>query len=295
MRTIAVPRRARTPARLVALLALALLLGAISLSKLRAGTARVAIHHLEAEKKRLPAAEEHGTPAGESGNTNEQQQEQQPQQQQPPEPGACFKQFPWIQPALETFYAPAWVAANASTQSSEEALESLRTVTWGKYHPGMDEVILSLNPQSGRVEMAINEVSKPNQVHKKRCMLGLLQDAVEAHNAELATLLREAGGGKELRLIVETEDFGVTWRAAKWKLPAFAMCTGVAWEGVDSSVEVCAEIHGQLGCAWWQLASGSCILAGCPAAGMWQLKQMLSLAQPPCAACRQRPHRHPGA
>jgi len=57
-------------------------------------------------------------------------------------------------------------------------------------------------------------------------MLGLLQDAVEEHNAELAALLRERGGGRELRLIVETEDFGVTWRAAKWKLPAFAMCTG---------------------------------------------------------------------
>jgi len=66
------------------------------------------------------------------------------------------------------------------------------------------------------------QVSPPNQGHKKRCMLGLLQDAVEEHNAELAALLRERGGGRELRLIVETEDFGVTWRAAKWKLPAFA-------------------------------------------------------------------------
>lgn len=162
----------------------------------------------------------------------------------------------------------------------------------------MDEVVLSLNPQSGRVEMAISEVggclcldaaapvevavpgrhnkcsgleirlppgsgicrrrllltltfcrpalppamhphamlaaalppqvSPPNQGHKKRCMLGLLQDTVEEHNAEVAALLRERGGGKELRLIVETEDFGVTWRASKWKLPAFAMCTGAA-------------------------------------------------------------------
>ena len=72
------------------------------------------------------------------------------------------------------------------------------------------------------------QVSPPNQGHKKRCMLGLLQDAVEEHNAEVAALLRERGGGKELRLIVETEDFGVTWRSAKWKLPAFAMCTGAA-------------------------------------------------------------------
>lgn len=67
MRAIAVPPRrpAMLPARLVALLALALALGAISLTKLRAGTAPTAIHQLEAEKKRLPAAGEHGTPAGE--------------------------------------------------------------------------------------------------------------------------------------------------------------------------------------------------------------------------------------
>lgn len=55
------------PARLVALLALALTLGAISLAKLRAGTAPTAIRQLEAEKKRLPAAGEQGSPAGEVG------------------------------------------------------------------------------------------------------------------------------------------------------------------------------------------------------------------------------------
>lgn len=53
------------PARLVALLALALTLGAISLAKLRAGTTPTAIRQLEAEKKRLPAAGEQGSPAGE--------------------------------------------------------------------------------------------------------------------------------------------------------------------------------------------------------------------------------------
>ena len=53
-----------------------------------------------------------------------------PTQQQ--EPGACFKQVPGIQPALEQFDAPAWAAATASTQSSEEALAALRGVMWGK-------------------------------------------------------------------------------------------------------------------------------------------------------------------
>ena len=65
-------------------------------------------------------------------------------------------------------------------------------------------------------------MSQPNQVHKKRCMVGVLADAVRAHNAELAALL----GPRQLRLIVETEDFGVVWRGARWRLPAFAMCTG---------------------------------------------------------------------
>ena len=84
-------------------------------------------------------------------------------------------------------------------------------------------------------------MSPPNQAHKKRCMLGLLQDAVAAHNAELATLLRERGGGAELRLIVETEDFGVTWRGSKWKLPAFAMCTGAPLGGRQKQIWVQAR------------------------------------------------------
>lgn len=66
------------------------------------------------------------------------------------------------------------------------------------------------------------QVSKPNQEHKKRCMLGLLADAVQRYSAELAQLL----GDRTLRLIVETEDFAVVFRGQHWKLPAFAMCTG---------------------------------------------------------------------
>lgn len=32
--------------------------------------------------------------------------------------------------------------------------------------------------------------------------------------------------GRQLRLAVQTEDFGVVWRGQNWKLPAFSMCTG---------------------------------------------------------------------
>jgi hypothetical protein len=54
-------------------------------------------------------------------------------------------------------------------------------------------------------------------------MLGLLADAVQRYNVELAALL----GDRALRFVVETEDFGIVWRGQHWKLPAFAMCTGV--------------------------------------------------------------------
>jgi hypothetical protein len=70
----------------------------------------------------------------EQGSQQQQQQQQQQQEQQPEEPqfGSCFETFDWIQPALHTFYKHAWVAANGSTQSTEEALQALRAVMWGK-------------------------------------------------------------------------------------------------------------------------------------------------------------------
>ena len=80
----------------------------------------------------------------------------------------------------------------------------------------------SPKPASIRLPSLPRQVAKPNQAHKKRCMLGLLRDAVRHHSAELAALL----GQRQLRFIVETEDFGVVLRAERWKLPAFAMCTG---------------------------------------------------------------------
>jgi protein glucosyltransferase len=52
-------------------------------------------------------------------------------------------------------------------------------------------------------------------------MLAVLQSAVEAHGADLARRLRR----RELRLVFVTEDFGMVWRGAASKLPAFALCT----------------------------------------------------------------------
>lgn len=67
MRQIALQRRpAMLPARLVALLVLALGLGAISISKLRAATGAAAIRQLDWVQKQLPAAGGHEAPGGEA-------------------------------------------------------------------------------------------------------------------------------------------------------------------------------------------------------------------------------------
>ncbi|KAL4853837.1 Golgi apparatus protein 1 [Chlorella vulgaris] len=206
MRPVYRQRPIMLPVRLAVLLLLALALGTVSIARLRAAPATQVIHR---------AAEKHEL-------RSQTTLPFQPLEEDPePEFASCFDKYSWIQPALETFYAPAWAAANESTQTTEEALAALRGIMWGKYHPGMDEVVLRHNKSTGRVDMEAIEVSKPNQEHKKRCMLGLLADAVQRYSAELTELL----GDRTLRLIVETEDFAVVFRGQHWKLPAFAMCT----------------------------------------------------------------------
>lgn len=188
-----------------------------------------------------------------------------------------------------------------------------------RYHPGMDEVTLSWNEQTQRVEMEIAEVgagpnlsrtamlaaeaalatcagaapaaklsffvclpqvSKPNQEHKKRCMLSLLSNAVAAHSRELGALL---AGRPPLRFVVETEDFGVVWRGAKWKLPAFAMCTGAlpgGWAGLHAGC--CLQVSG----ARRRRHSA-------PAVGHSSTLAQLTLTNSPSR--RPRAQRHPGA
>jgi hypothetical protein len=65
---------------------------------------------------------------------------------------------------------------------------------------------------------------------------------VHRHSAELAALLAPAG--RQLRFILQTEDFGVTWRKVESKLPAFSFCTGAC---------VCACEGG----AWQRAVAGS--------------------------------------
>ena len=52
----------------------------------------------------------------------------------------------------------AGAAAQRTSTDSTLPLLLLLCPSACRYHPGMDEVVLSLNPQSGRVDMAISEV-----------------------------------------------------------------------------------------------------------------------------------------
>lgn len=139
------PRRKALPAQLVGLLALALTLGAVSLSRLRGSPSALDLHQQDVVQKELPARQVgRGLPPGRrrrrrpppaAANLTAPLQDQRPPQEEtaePSDPGACFKTYPWVEPALDSFYVHAWAAANATTQSTEESLAALRAVMWGK-------------------------------------------------------------------------------------------------------------------------------------------------------------------
>lgn len=71
-------------------------------------------------------------------------------------PGACFAKFPWIEPALEQFFAPARASAAASTQTSAESLDKMDTIEWvDGYHPGkkilLHKISMMSNPALSRM------------------------------------------------------------------------------------------------------------------------------------------------
>jgi hypothetical protein len=177
-------------------------------------------------------------------------------------PGACFRRFPWIEPALDRFFERARASAALSLQTTEESLASLADEVWQEgYHPGVDAcallardvlmscadphrcfsllndgwitkwqylgpaghdlVTLRYNESTGRYDMDADMHEPPNRSWKRECTLPILEEAVARHGAELAAAL----GRKTLKLVIETEDFGVTWMGKKSKLPAFAFVT----------------------------------------------------------------------
>lgn len=134
---------------------------------------------------------------------------------------ACFKEQPWIQPALDHFFGPISEEISRSTQNSDESIKSMSEVRWGEYPPGQDLVTLKLNPTTNRYEMHAELVNKPNQPHKRQCILPILERAVQKHAEDLVPHLK----GKDLKLTIETEDFAIMYRNSGLKLPAFALCT----------------------------------------------------------------------
>jgi hypothetical protein len=58
-------------------------------------------------------------------------------------PVACFRRFPWIEPALDRFFERARASAALSLQTTEESIEALAGHEWpNKYHPGVDACAL---------------------------------------------------------------------------------------------------------------------------------------------------------
>jgi protein glucosyltransferase len=134
----------------------------------------------------------------------------------------CFTEFPWIQPALDIFYAPALKAFTASLQTTEESLKAMDNITWHNgYHPGHDTMILRYDDTLKTYKMTYQRDYPPNQPYKGECIQTPLKRAIETHGAALA----EKFNHKELKFALVTEDFAINWRGSNSKLPAFTLCT----------------------------------------------------------------------
>ena len=93
----------------------------------------ISLHYCAAGAACTPPAA-HPPPPPPAAAASLPQPEDHPQQPHQPgqEAGSCFARYPWIRGALDSFYEPAWAAANASTQTTEESLEALRRIMWPK-------------------------------------------------------------------------------------------------------------------------------------------------------------------
>jgi len=133
----------------------------------------------------------------------------------------CFKDQPWIEPALDYFFEPALEAARESTQTTEESMAAIGNITWGEYHPGQDLMVLKFNKDKKWYDLEIEERFPANREHKSRCIRPLFKTAVEKHGKDLA----EQFQGKEIKFAVATEDFGLVFRSSRYKLTTFALST----------------------------------------------------------------------
>lgn len=133
----------------------------------------------------------------------------------------CFEQNPWVQDALDHHFKRAEESKAASTQTSEESIDAMKDIKWGEYSPGQDLVELVYSEKTQAYDLNITERFPANVEHKSRCIRIALRKAIEDHGKALA----EEFGGKSMRFVVTTEDFGIVFRHMNSKLPAFAMST----------------------------------------------------------------------
>ena len=117
---------------------------------------------------------------------------------------------------------------------------------------GHDLVTLQYNDSTGAYYMHVDMHAPPNLAYKRDFTLSILQDAVARHGAELAAAL----GRKTLKLVIETEDFGVTWMGKKSKLPAFAFVTepGVIDIPIPDFTFGCYPATGYTNSSWASIA-----------------------------------------
>lgn len=133
----------------------------------------------------------------------------------------CLDTYPWIQPTVDAWFAPALRSYNESTQTSQEALDKiLQDIKWGDYTPGHDVITLAFDATTDSYSVLSKVGSPPNREHKQRCILPSLRAAVEAHNNELKRAFNE----QNISFAIATEDFPIIQKDMGWKLPAFALC-----------------------------------------------------------------------
>jgi protein glucosyltransferase len=137
------------------------------------------------------------------------------------DPRKCFEDNPWIRKSLDHFFKPVKESAEGSDQSAEESIRAMGDIKWGGYSPGQDLVSLVYNSAENTYDVNVVERFPANQPHKSKCIREVYTRALRKY----AKYLAKEFDGKEIQFVVTTEDFGIIFRSAKFRLPAFALST----------------------------------------------------------------------
>ncbi|KDD75991.1 hypothetical protein H632_c405p1 [Helicosporidium sp. ATCC 50920] len=141
-------------------------------------------------------------------------------EQVPQDSESCFARYPWIEPTLEHFFANARESSRKSTLTVEQSFDFVHAIRWNQYQPGHDVVTLATNASTGALGFSSHMVKRSNLLHKSPFMLRTLEEAVQAHGPALAKLL----AGREMRLILQTEDTPIVGLDRNLKVPPFSAC-----------------------------------------------------------------------